>query len=165
MRVLLSGIALLLSNSLQAQLPVNRPHAPNIILPSLNGDTVELALLKGKIVLVDFWASWCTPCRQSNRGLVMLYNKYHDLGFEILGVSMDSSPAQWHQAIAADKMPWIHVNQPKAWQSDLVKAWRVWKLPSSFLLDREGASITTNLSYGVLDRWLEDLLKTPITTK
>jgi thiol-disulfide isomerase/thioredoxin len=88
-------------------------------------------------VLVDFWASWCMPCRESNRGLVTLYNKYHDLGFEIFSVSLDNDPIKWHQAIKDDSMQWFHVNEIRSWRSDVVRTWRVWKLPSSFF-NRQG---------------------------
>lgn len=142
---------------LQAQRPVKYSPAPNIALPSLVGDTLRLAPLKGKVVLVDFWASWCASCRVLNRSMVKLYEQYHPAGFEIFSVSIDNDPDKWQKAVELDGMPWLQVNQGDSWKAPVLKAWGVYRLPASYLIDKEGIIISVDPSYGVLARWLEEL--------
>ena len=145
--------------------PVKHAQSPNIILPSQTGDTIVLADLKGQVVLVDFWASWCGPCRVSNGLLVTLYDKYKEKGFEILSVSVDNDPLKWRAAIQTDKITWLQVNQPGGWQAAVLKTWMVDKLPSSFLIDKEGILIAIDPSYVVLEKWLEELLESNKASK
>ena len=84
--------------------------APEIALPTASGDTIRLSSLKGKVVLLDFWASWCPPCRASNKQLAKLYPKYKEKGFEIFGVSFDEDKSKWTKAISKDKVSWMQVN-------------------------------------------------------
>ena len=120
------------------------------VAPALAGSSPEkknvtLASLRGRYVLVDFWASWCEPCRVENRHYGELYDRYHAAGFEILAVSLDEKDALWRAAIAKDNARWLHVSDLKGWQSPLAAAYNVTALPGSFLLDREGRIIAKDL--------------------
>ena len=112
---------------------------PNIALPDAKGNTRSLKDLRGKIVLVDFWASWCGPCRKDNPHVVELYNKYKDAGFTIYSVSLDKEKAKWLQAIDADRLAWNnHVSELKAWQSSVVQDFKVTGIPFTILIDKQG---------------------------
>ena len=132
--------------------------ADEVALPTPGGDTLRLSSLKGKVVLVDFWASWCGPCRVSNQRLLELYASYHDRGFEIFGISIDNDREKWKAAIAADRISWLQVNQQGGWHAPITYQWHVDKLPSSFLIDQEGRIVAVDPSYGVIKSWLKDLL-------
>ncbi|MBN1108160.1 MAG: AhpC/TSA family protein [Bacteroidales bacterium] len=120
--------------------------APEIALPGTDGDTVRLSSTRGKIVLLDFWASWCGPCRKENPNLVKAYGLYHDKGFEIFQVSLDKSKEAWMKGISDDGLgKWIHVSDIKYWQSAVVPLYNLEKIPSSFLLDRKGKIIARDL--------------------
>ncbi len=133
--------------------------ADEIALPSPNGDTVRLSSLKGKVVLIDFWASWCGPCRMSNKQLVKIYPKYKDKGFEILGVSLDEKAEPWKKAISKDKISWLQVNDNGGWDAKTVINWQISAIPTSFLVDKEGRLIATDLPPKELEKALDALLK------
>src|ERR1700730_240336 len=99
--------------------------AADLSLPDLNGRTVSLSELKGKVVLIDFWASWCGPCRHNNPHLVKLYNKYHNRGLEIFGVSLDEDADSWKKAVSHDKLVWIQVLDDKGWEGPSASIYRV----------------------------------------
>lgn len=124
--------------------PKTGQKAENIQLPDMNGKTVKLSDVKAKVVLIDFWASWCIPCRKSNPGLVKLYKDYKAKGFEILGVSIDDNKTAWMQAIGADKITWLQVNDPGGWDAPTAVKWKIEQIPSSFLLDEKGVIIAVN---------------------
>ena len=118
--------------------------APDFILTDRDGKAFTLFSLRGQPVLVDFWASWCKPCRASMPGLKDLYKKYHDKGFEILGVSIDSDADPWKQAIVEDETPWIHVldeSQGKNRPTKAAQLYGVHAVPTFFLIDKEGKII------------------------
>lgn len=144
--------------TLQAQVKVGQK-APEFALPGLNGDSVKLGDLKGKVVLVDFWASWCGPCRQNNPYLVRLYKKYQQKGFEILGVSIDKKDADWKKAINADQLPWTQVNDNKGWEASSTLVYGVDAIPASFLLDKDGVIRAINPEGNELENRLRKLLK------
>lgn len=123
------------------------------------GKHVTLSSLRGKYVLVDFWASWCGPCRKENPNVVAAYQKYHDKGFEILGVSLDDKKNLWEKAINADKLSWYHVSDLKGWRNQAAGLYMVKSVPSSFLLDKDGKIIAKNLRGEALHRKLAELLK------
>ncbi|MDR2036426.1 MAG: AhpC/TSA family protein [Bacteroidales bacterium] len=134
--------------------------APEIALPSPNGQIKKLSSFRGKYVLVDFWASWSAPCRTENINLLRIYNKYHDKGFEIFQVSLDRSKASWEKAIKEDGLIWTHVSDLKFWDSEPVKAYGVETIPANFLIDTEGSIITKELRGDVLDRYLGEIFST-----
>lgn len=131
--------------------------APEIALPSPQGDTVLLSSLKGKIVLIDFWASWCKPCRLENPILVKNYSKYREKGFEIYQVSLDKSRSAWESAIQKDSLGWVHVSDLQFWDSAPAKVYNVQGIPANFLLDKNGRIIAKNLRGDALEAKLSEL--------
>ena len=153
-------IAFVLLGSLQVKAQIKQGYdAPDIALPSVNGDTIRLSSLKGKVVLLDFWASWCGPCRNSNKELTKLYPKYKAKGFEIFGVSIDAGRDNWLKAIRKDKINWLQVNDPGDWNAKIVAQWRLYGIPTSYLIDKDGKFIAVDLSGKELEKALKDLLE------
>lgn len=131
-----------------------------IKLPTVKGDSVTLASLKGKVILLDFWASWCGPCRLSNRKLVKIYEKYKSKGFEIFGVSLDEEKNDWEKAIAKDKITWTQVIDPRgSWNARTAADWNISVLPTSFLINRKGDVVAMDLEGRELEKGIIDLLK------
>ena len=131
--------------------------APEIDLPTPEGPNFKLSSLRGKVVLIDFWASWCGPCRRANPHVVTLYNKYHAKGFDILGVSLDKDKASWIKAIATDGLKWHQVSDLKYWQSAAGRTYGVGSIPHTVLIDREGKIIATGLRDASLDAKLKEI--------
>lgn len=120
--------------------------APNIVLSTPNGDTIQLKNLQGNYVLLDFWASWCQPCRMENPNVVALYNQYHAKGFEVFSVSLDANKDQWIKAIAKDEMVWKnHGSDLGGWNSAPAQLYNIKSIPSTFLLDKKGKIIAKDL--------------------
>jgi peroxiredoxin len=132
--------------------------APEISLPNPDGTVVPLSSLRGKYVLVDFWAKWCGPCRRENPNIVRAYNQYKDKGFTVYGVSLDRSKADWLQGIQEDGLTWTHVSDLKYWQSEAAKTYNITAIPFSLLLDPNGKIIAKNLRGQALDEKLEEVL-------
>jgi peroxiredoxin len=133
---------------------------PEIALPDTKGVTTKLSDLRGKVVLLDFWASWCGPCRQSNKRMQKIYSKYKSKGFEILGVSVDERQGAWLNAIKQDKIEWMQVIDNKANSgSPLLRYWNIRYIPSTFLIDQQGKLISINPDHEGLQVLLDDLLK------
>lgn len=131
-----------------------------IRLPDVKGDSITLASLKGKVVLLDFWASWCGPCRASNKKLVKLYEKYKSQGFEIFGVSLDVEKKDWQKAIAKDKITWMQVIDPRGGlDAKTVVDWNISVLPTSFLINKKGDVVGIDLEGKELEKGILDLLK------
>lgn len=134
--------------------------APEISLPSPDGKIISLSSTRGKIVLLDFWAAWCPPCRQENPNLVKAYNAYRDKGFEIFQVSLDRTREAWLKGIEEDNLgAWIHVSDLKYWNSSVVPQYRIESIPHNFLLDREGKIIASDLRGQELQIRLAEIFK------
>ncbi|WP_020570020.1 TlpA family protein disulfide reductase [Neolewinella persica] len=131
--------------------------APLFAGPNPEGETISLESLRGKVVLLDFWASWCGPCRRENPNVVKLYDKYKEKGFEILGVSLDKTKDRWVKAIADDKLTWLHISDLKGWQSEYGRLYGVSSIPQTVLLDEEGKIIARNLRGAALEQKLADI--------
>jgi thiol-disulfide isomerase/thioredoxin len=120
--------------------------APEILLPDPQGDTISLSSTRGNVVLLDFWASWCSPCRMENPNLVKAYDLYHQKGFEIYQVSLDKTKDAWIKGIEDDQLEkWIHVSDVKYWNSIVVPLYKIESIPTNFLLDKDGRIIASNL--------------------
>ncbi|MDR6562336.1 MULTISPECIES: TlpA disulfide reductase family protein [unclassified Arcicella] len=132
--------------------------APAFSMADTTGNAFTLASLKGKYVLVDFWASWCAPCRKENPNVVKAYNEYRDKNFEIVGVSLDDKKNNWIKAINADKLTWVHVSDLKGWQNEAAKMYAVSAVPMNFLLDKNGKIIAKNLRSEELHKKLAELI-------
>ena len=133
--------------------------APDISLPTPDGGTKSLSSLRGKYVLIDFWASWCGPCRVENPNVVRMYNKYKGKGFEIFGVSLDQSRDKWLAAIEKDKLTWPHVSDLKGWESSAAQLYNVTAIPQTVLVDPQGKIIAKGLRGEALEEKLATLLK------
>jgi thiol-disulfide isomerase/thioredoxin len=141
-----------------AQIKVGSP-IPEISLPNVNDSIVNLSSFKGKVVLVDFWASWCGPCRATNPSVVRLYKKYKDRGFEVFGVSIDDKKTAWVKAIKQDKIKYTQVNDGGGWNSKVALAFHIEAIPASYLLDKNGNVVAIDAEGKELDKLVAGLLQ------
>lgn len=147
----------------QARPPSNSKYgegdsAPNIKMNDPMGQTRSLDDLRGKVVMLDFWASWCGPCRRENPAVVQAYNKYNKDGFEVFSVSLDKDKAKWQRAIEQDGLIWEnHVSDLKGWQNTAAQAYGISSIPHTLLIDRNGKIIATHLRGGTLQAKLQEI--------
>ncbi len=155
------------SNLLNSQVQANTPAtpiavgamAPEIALANENGEIVTLSSFKGKYVLVDFWASWCGPCRGENPNVVAAHEKYKNKNFTVLGVSLDDNKENWLEAIKADKLNWPHISDLKKWESSVVPSYQIEGIPFNVLLDTTGKIIAKDLRGQALQSTLAGLFQ------
>ncbi|MBR1784018.1 MAG: TlpA family protein disulfide reductase [Bacteroidales bacterium] len=132
--------------------------APDIVSIDTAGHQRKLSDLRGKVVLIDFWASWCGPCRMENPNVVRLYGKYHDRGFEVFSVSLDKDNDKWRQAIVDDKLIWEnHVSDLRGWNSAAGRAYGINSIPATVLVDRDGTVLARNLRGMALEEKLKEI--------
>jgi len=139
-------------------------NADGTILPDFTqtdtaGVPVSLSSLRGKYVLVDFWASWCMPCRQENPNVLQAYNKFKDKNFTVLGVSLDKAKAAWIDAIKMDNLTWTHVSDLQGWANAVAQQNQIQSIPQNFLVDPQGKIVGKNLRGAALERRLEKILR------
>ena len=133
--------------------------APTFEMASLAGPTIQLSNLQGKITLLDFWASWCAPCRRENPNMVKLFHEFHDQGLQIIGISLDNDRERWEKAVQADQLTWHHVCDFQKWSCQLVKQYAVRGVPFTVLIDQEGKIIATGLHGETLHEKVREALE------
>lgn len=133
--------------------------APELILPTPDNKELALSSLRGKVVLIDFWASWCGPCRKEMPNVKLVYQKYKDKGFEIYGVSLDKDRNAWLEAIEKDGLKWPQVSDLKFWQSEAAQTYAVQSIPHTVLIDRDGKILASGLRGAELERKLAEVLR------
>lgn len=133
--------------------------APGFTIKDINGKPVNLSSFRGKYVLLDFWASWCVPCRQENKTVLKVYEKYRNTNFTVLGISLDENEARWKEAVIKDGLTWTNVCDLKATNGEVVKLYGVQPIPDNFLVDPQGKIIGRKLYGEKLEQKLEEVLK------
>ncbi|MBL4678196.1 MAG: AhpC/TSA family protein [Mucilaginibacter sp.] len=141
-----------------AALATKKHKAPDFTHVDIDGKTLSLSSFKGKYLLLDFWASWCVPCRGENPNVVKAFNKYKDKGLEILSVSLDKDPAKWRAAVKQDGMPWNHMDD-KGTKDGIANLYKVIEIPTNFLIDPDGNIIAFNLRGAALEEELAKVIK------
>ena len=132
---------------------------PDFSQPDTSGKTISLSSLRGKFVLVDFWASWCGPCRAENPNVVQAYNKYKSKNFTVLGVSLDKAKPAWIDAINIDNLNWTHVSDLLGWSNAVAQQYQIYSIPQNFLIDPEGKIVGKNLRGAALENKLAKVLR------
>lgn len=127
--------------------------------PDADGRSVSLTAFKGKYVLVDFWASWCGPCRAENPNVLKAYSKFKDRGFDVLAISMDEKKDKWLAAVQADNLPWTHVSDLKGWNNAAAELYGIRAIPQNVLINPEGMIVAKNLRGDALEKKLEEVIK------
>ncbi len=136
-------------------------YAPTFTAPTPDGNSFSTASLESKVTILDFWASWCGPCRKENPNVVRMYNQYHDKGLEIVGVSLDKAGQKdrWLKAIEQDKLTWKHVSNLQGWQEPIAQTYGVRSIPATYILDKDGKIVAKNLRGKALEDKVAELLE------
>ena len=132
-------------------------NAPDFSLPNTEGKVIHLSDFRGKYLFLDFWASWCLPCRKENPAFVKIYEQFRSQNFEMLGISFDKKKDNWIKAIASDELKWPQVSDLKYFDSDMIELYNIVNVPTTILLDPEGKIIGMNLHAQELEKLLEEL--------
>lgn len=143
----------------QGPIPNITDHRLDFTVITMKGDSIQLSSLKGKVFILDFWASWCGPCRYANKNLVKLYGKYKDKGFEILSISLDDEKNAWKKAAAKDKITWMQGIDPGGWDARAAIKWQIDAIPASFLINKNGDVVAINLEKDELEKKVKELLE------
>jgi len=160
----LAGFASRVQEAISEQNPysnfplLNQP-APDLTMQTPDGKTMKISDFRGKYLLIDFWASWCMPCREENPNVVAMYNKYKDKNFTILGISLDKDKTAWTRAIEHDGLVWNQMSDLKQWGSAAVRTYQFNSIPFNVLIDPSGKIIADNLRGDELDQKLAEVLK------
>lgn len=140
-----------------------QPHlqipATDFRLPTEKGDSVSLFSFRGRVVLIDFWASWCAPCRVANKTLVKIYPGLKAKGVEVVSISLDEDRKSWLAAVKKDKLPWLQLNENKGWSSSVTTDWQINTIPATFLVDQEGNIIGRDLVGPDLEKAIDRLIR------
>jgi peroxiredoxin len=150
-------VALVVAFATSAQVRIGQV-APEIALPNAQDSVVKLSSFRGKVVLLDFWASWCGPCRESIPSVVRLYKKYKDKGFEVLAVSIDSKKTEWKKAAKYFKLPYTSLLDPKGWNAPVIDMYGINGIPATYLLDQEGRIVAIDEEGQSLENAIRALL-------
>lgn len=142
----------------QAPIPNIGDYRLDFTVKDIKGDSIKLSSLKGKVLILDFWASWCGPCRFANKHLAKLYSKYKDKGLEILSVSLDDELKDWKKAVTKDKITWMNGIDLGGWDALAAIKWQVDALPSSFVVNKNGDVVAINPEKDELEKKIKQLL-------
>ena len=135
--------------------------APDFTAPNAEGEMITLSKILGKVTILDFWASWCRPCRIENPNFVKIYDQYHSKGLEIISVSLDrnNQKQRWVNAIEKDQLNWYNVSNLKFWQDPLAQLYNISSIPATFILDDEGIVLATKLRGAALEAKIAEILE------
>ena len=158
MKNAIAVLLIVLSTTLKAQVKVGQA-APEISLPDSKDSIINLSSLKGKVVLLDFWASWCRPCRIAIPSVVRLYDKYKSKGLEVYGVSIDEKKSAWLKAVKQDSITYLQVNDKAGWYAKVTLVYGVNEIPATFLIDKKGEIVAINLEGKNLEDKITELLE------
>ena len=158
MKNAIAVLLIVLPTTLKAQVKVGQA-APEISLPDSKDSIINLSSLKGKVVLLDFWASWCRPCRIAIPSVVRLYDKYKSKGLEVYGVSIDEKKSAWLKAVKQDSITYLQVNDKAGWYAKVTLVYGVNEIPATFLIDKKGEIVAINLEGKNLEDKITELLE------